>query len=129
MNACKPHNITRSHDSDTTRLTCRPSKNRAGIPGPGWIPGGIRWNSGFHLPGIPESSGIPGPECWSPVEFPVGGTQIPESGRILGPESGGIPVQPFWRPVEVQSPTVELQNPITFQSRHLMYRCSHLCLL
>ena len=45
-----------------------------------------------HLPGIPESSGIPGPECWSPVEFRVGGTRIPESGRILGPESGGIPV-------------------------------------
>ena len=67
-------------------------RNSAGIPGPGRIPGGIRWNSGFHLPGIPESSGIPGPECWSPVEVRVGGTRIPESGRILGPESGGIPV-------------------------------------
>ena len=40
----------------------------------------------------PESSGIPGPECWSPVEFQVGGTRIPESGGIVGPESGGIPV-------------------------------------
>ena len=66
--------------------------------GPGRILGGIRWISGFHLPAILEFSGIPGPESWSPVEFRVGGTRIPES--------GGIPVQPFWRPVEVQSPTV-----------------------
>ena len=61
-------------------------RNFAGIPGPGRIPGGIRWNSGFHLTGIPEYSGMPGPESWSPTEFRVGGTRIPESGRTLGPE-------------------------------------------